>query len=87
MVNKSKIDVEVYSVEGEVFSGPVESISSVNDEGPFDILPSHANFISIIKDKLVLNLGSEEKKEISLVSGVVKHFEDKTKIYLGVESG
>lgn len=85
MANEQKIKVEIYSVEGEVFKGRVDSISSVNDEGPFDILASHANFISIIKDKLVLNLEGKKKKEIPLELGIVRHFENKTRIYLGVE--
>jgi len=58
------------------------SVSSTNKEGKFDILPSHANFISLIKD-FILVKGPFGKKNIKIEQGVLYCKKDKVKIYLG----
>ncbi len=80
------IKVQIFSLKGEVYNGQVMAISSYNETGSFDILPKHANFISIIKEKLILHLDNKEKKEIPMELGVLKHFQDQTKIYLGMKA-
>jgi F0F1-type ATP synthase epsilon subunit len=80
------ISVQIYSIEGLIFEGEVAALTSYNEEGEFDILPHHANFISIIQDKLILRLPDQEKKSFSLELGVIKHQEEKTKVYLGLEA-
>ena len=47
-----------------LFQGEVMAVSSFNDKGPFDILPQHANFISIIKKHVVLHLAKKQEKRI-----------------------
>ena len=42
--------VTIYGLESILFEGKVKALSSVNEMGPFDILPLHINFISVIKD-------------------------------------
>ena len=36
------------------FAGYVRSISSVNSEGNFDVLPMHENFVTLLLGKLVV---------------------------------
>lgn len=67
-----------------LFQGEVEAISSRNDKGPFDILPQHANFISIIKGHIVLHLAKKQEKRIELESGILKVRDNNVEIYLGV---
>lgn len=77
-----------------VWSGEALSLSSENSEGVFDILPGHANFMTLIKHTNV-NLISEGSEEVSfsLEHGVLYFNEDEAKIYvhssdvLGVEKG
>ena len=45
------IHVRINSPEKIFWEGDVTSITSENAKGPFDILPFHTNFISIIRDK------------------------------------
>lgn len=67
-----------------VFQGAVRAITSINLKGRFDILPEHANFISIIKDFIILHKPDGSQQEIKISRGVLK-FEDGTAaIYLGV---
>lgn len=65
------------------YRGKVKSLSSVNNEGNFDILPLHENFISIITGPLIIVDELGKKREINTdkalieVSGnIVKVFVD-----------
>jgi F0F1-type ATP synthase epsilon subunit len=52
MKNKEKaLLVIVASTDKVLWSGIALSVSSVNSDGPFDILGGHANFITLIDNK------------------------------------
>ncbi len=44
----SSINVKIYSPFKVYFNGPAKSISAENDTGPFDILPKHHNFMTLL---------------------------------------
>jgi len=48
------LHVRVSRATETVWEGAALSISSTNSHGAFDILPNHANFITLIKEKEVL---------------------------------
>ena len=76
--------VMVRSRDKTFFNNRVKAISSFNEKGPFDILPQHANFISIIKDSVILHKETGEKEEIKIDGGVVRVFENHVNIFIGV---
>jgi F-type H+-transporting ATPase subunit epsilon len=43
--------VKITSPQKVIWEGQADSVSSENTNGPFDILPMHANFITIIENK------------------------------------
>lgn len=45
----TNIHVKIYSPSKTYFDGPAMSLSAVNDTGPFDILPRHKNFMSLLR--------------------------------------
>jgi F0F1-type ATP synthase epsilon subunit len=45
------IHVRINSPEKIIWEGTALSVSSENAKGPFDILPFHTNFVSIVRDK------------------------------------
>jgi len=67
-----------------VFEGPVSSISSYNAEGEFDILPQHANFISLIEKHLEFIDMEGKEHNIDLKNGIVSVSKNEVKIYLGI---
>ena len=67
-----KIHVTVRNRTQILFSEFVKSLTSKNDTGIFDILPEHANFISLIGGSLVLRKLDGQKQEIPLRNGVIK---------------
>lgn len=45
------LEVRVLSPRKLIYNGQAASISSTNSVGNFDILPEHANFITIVENK------------------------------------
>ena len=80
------LDVIVRNPDNRVFTGQAVAVSSVNQKGPFDILPYHENFISIIKDHVTIYLTQEKTQTIPVEKGILKVFENTIEIYLGVEA-
>ena len=68
-----------------LFEGEVVSLSSVNEKGDFDVLEMHANFITLIKDKLVLRPKGGEEREIAMAHGIMKVNQDKVVVFVGSE--
>ena len=75
------IRVIIKNRESTLFDGKVNAVSSFNDVGLFDILPIHENFISLIKDKIILH-NNGAQKEHKIGQGVLKVRENKVNIYL-----
>lgn len=48
------LHVRIISPQQLILDTEASSISSRNAQGPFDILPQHANFITIIEDSLIV---------------------------------
>lgn len=48
------LTVTINSPKEHVWEGKAFTVSSVNSQGPFDILPQHANFITLIEDKPIV---------------------------------
>lgn len=44
------LQVRITSPLKVVFEGTAQSVSSTNIKGPFDVLPYHANFITLIEN-------------------------------------
>lgn len=82
--NKPVLKVEVRSRQGVVFNGELAAVSSFNSVGPFDILPEHSNFVSMIKNKLVLRRADGRIEELNVDNGVIMVEKNEVKIFVGV---
>ncbi len=80
-----ELSVTVYGLENIVYEGKVKSLTSFNEKGLFDVLPLHTNFISIIKDSLILHERSGSDKTFKLKNGVLKIVANEVSIFLGIE--
>lgn len=45
--------VKIYAPFKVYFDGPAASLSGTNETGPFDILPGHKNFMSLLNPDIV----------------------------------
>ncbi len=65
-----------------VYQGNVAALTSYNDKGTFDVLPEHINFISLIKDRLIVHEKIGQDKEIPVQRGILKVFSNKVFVYV-----
>lgn len=81
--NEAKLHVFVMTGDSIVYDDKATSVSSRNERGRFDILPMHTNFISIIKEFVIIQISPEEKKEIVIKNGIMRVYEDNVQIFVG----
>lgn len=82
--SKPIMQLKVYSPFQVFFDESAYSISGVNDTGPFDILPHHHNFITLLKaGELVIQTNDGEKR-IRISGGVMQVKADKVIVFLDV---
>lgn len=84
-MNMQELSITIYGLESILYEGKAKAITSVNDKGQFDILPLHSNFISVIKDKLILYERTGSQKEFKLKNGVLKLVNNRASVFLGLE--
>lgn len=83
MVNLSNnLTVVVRNKEKVLYSGQAAAVTSVNDQGIFDVLPQHQNFITLIKEKVIIHPTLKENKEIQIENGIARVYKDKVYIYV-----
>jgi F0F1-type ATP synthase epsilon subunit len=76
--------VKVYAPFKVYFDGEASSISAVNMTGPFDVLPQHHNFMTLLSagDIVVRNERGEDK--ITISRGVMHVKKDEVIVFLDV---
>jgi F0F1-type ATP synthase epsilon subunit len=81
---KQTLKVEIRSRQGLIFKGDLAAVSSFNLVGPFDVLPEHTNFVSMIKKKIVLHRADGRSEEINVDSGIIMVENSEVKVFVGV---
>ncbi len=79
-----EIMVRVSSADELLWEGPAQSVSSENQSGPFDILPGHANFITMIEGKPIIIRSAGGDKSFKYRTAVVYVSDGIIKIFTGV---
>jgi F0F1-type ATP synthase epsilon subunit len=81
---KPSMHIKVYSPFKVYFDDEGESISGANATGPFDILPSHHNFMTLLTpcELIIRNFRGEQK---ILISGGLMHVKaDQITVFLDI---
>ena len=74
--------VTITNAEERIWEGMVMSVSSKNSAGQFDILPGHANFVTMIKNEPIVIRARMKKDQIFTYKTAVLAVKDNTvKIY------
>ncbi|OGH37823.1 MAG: hypothetical protein A3B44_01100 [Candidatus Levybacteria bacterium RIFCSPLOWO2_01_FULL_38_21] len=76
--------LKIQTKQGVLFNDRVKAITSFNEKGIFDVLPQHENFISVIKDKIIIHTTDGKDKEMKIDNGVLKVHENEAHIFLGL---
>lgn len=75
------IKLVIRSREKTLFEGNVHAVSSFNRVGPFDVLPFHAHFISVIQQGISFQTDSESKS-FEFNTGVMRVADNVIKVFL-----
>jgi len=83
------LQVKVYSPFKVYFNDRALSISAENDTGPFDILPKHHNFMSLLNAcDLIVRLrardGKDKEQKIRISRGIMHVRQDQVTVFLDV---
>jgi F0F1-type ATP synthase epsilon subunit len=77
--------LKVYSPFKNYYEGDVDSLSAVNDTGPFDILAGHHNFITLLNPcDLVIRAVNKDDEVIKITRGIMQVKADNVVIFLDV---
>lgn len=81
------LDVKITSPKEEIFQGKAISVSSKNSNGNFDILPEHANFITIVeKEPIVIVKDNKEKLTFNFSEAIISHSLNHVQIFAEPQS-
>jgi hypothetical protein len=82
---KLSMHVKVYSPFKDYYDGKAFSLSAINATGPFDILPRHHNFISLLSPcELVLRTTNNGEQKIQISGGIMHVKADKVIVFLDI---
>lgn len=77
-----ELNVVVMDPDGKVWEGRAESVSSENSVGPFDILPQHSNFVTLVRNKpITIHEMTGKHQTLTYQSAVLVVKEDSVIIY------
>ncbi|MEK7559495.1 MAG: hypothetical protein AAB521_04275 [Patescibacteria group bacterium] len=83
--NKEEVILlKIQTKTGISFNDKVKAVTSYNDKGIFDILAEHENFISVIKNKIIIHMLDGKDKEMKIDTGVLKVISNEVHIFLGL---
>ncbi len=88
-VDQQKVDgvsmhIKVYAPFKTYFDGIANSISAVNDTGPFDILPKHHNFMTLLNAGDIIVRTDRGDETINITRGIMHVKADDVIVFLDV---
>jgi len=76
--------VKVYSPFKVYFNGSAKSISATNETGPFDILPRHHNFMTLISPGDIIVRTDRNEETFRISRGIMHVKSDQVIVFLDV---
>ncbi len=83
-INKNKLKVRVITLGELLWEGEALSLSAENTTGPFDVLPQHANLISILKDSPIVIKTDDDEISFSFSRSLLFAKENEVKVYADI---
>lgn len=81
------LNIKIISRKEDLELGECLSLSSVNSRGKFDILPEHANFITLIKDHpITVRLKDNSSQTFNFPTAIIHTQDNLVKIYTDIQN-
>ncbi|MBW4061718.1 hypothetical protein HJC99_04075 [Candidatus Saccharibacteria bacterium] len=81
---QKRFRVKIFSPYQTYYEGEAVSLTATNATGPFDILPGHINFFSLLTDGLVVLNTGFQRLEFPIARGVLRVTQDKLTLFADV---
>lgn len=78
------LKVKIYAPFKTYFAGMAFSVSAINDTGPFDVLPHHHNFITLLNKGDITIRSSRWDQTISIDHGLMHVKDDMVTVFLDI---
>lgn len=78
------MSVKVHAPFQVYFEGDAYSISAINAVGPFDVLPKHHNFLSILQSCMISIQALDGVKKIHISRGLMHVKSDRVVVFVDV---
>jgi F0F1-type ATP synthase epsilon subunit len=78
------LHVRINSPEKIIWEGDALSVSSANASGPFDILPFHTNFISVMENKEIIIKTESGVQKFTYPISVLYNHSNQVHIYTNI---
>ena len=80
------LKVKIISPKDNIFEDFALSVSSINSAGNFDILPHHANFITIVKNvPIIIRRANKENVNFQFPLAIVYASQNQVNIYTDIQ--
>lgn len=76
--------VKVYAPFKVYFDGTASSISATNDTGPFDVLPQHHNFMTLLNEGDIVVRTEKGEERVKTTRGIMHVKADDVVVFLDV---
>lgn len=81
----SLLQIIIIAPKEELFNGEAFSLSSTNSAGKFDILPFHANFVTMVQNTpIIIRTATKEEKKFEFPMAIIYAANNTVKIYTDV---
>ncbi|MCR4306041.1 MAG: hypothetical protein NUV73_03080 [Candidatus Daviesbacteria bacterium] len=85
-MSKPTLHLRIISPQQLLLDAEVESLSSKNLQGAFDILPQHANFITLVEDApIVVRVTGQKPQTFKFPLAIIMATENKVNIYTYIQ--
>ena len=78
--------LSIISPDQVLYEGEIKALASNNDSGPFSMLPGHANFITLIKDKITVYPLKGKPETFNINRGVLAYRQNKVEAFVGFKA-
>ncbi len=80
----NKLTVKVFSPYQIFYNGEADSVSAVNQTGPFDVLAQHASFFSILTPSDVMVRNADKQQSFRVERGVIKVDRNSVTVFMNI---
>jgi len=84
--NNNILQVKIVSPKAVIFESQALAVSSQNSAGKFDILPEHANFVTLVQQvPIIIKTASKENKTFQFSMAIIYNTANRVHIYTDIQ--